>query len=190
MPLGWVGASGGGGATATYELISTTLVGSSTPSVTFNLTAGNQAAYKHLQVRITSRFDRAQLYTGFGMRFNGDTAANYARHHLYGQSGSAGSVGLGSQNFMVLGDNTAGTETSGVFSAQIIDIVDAFSTNKNKVIRAIHGMPSPNTANAEIMFSSGLWVNTSAISSMTFLDIGAGSNLVSGSRFSLYGVRG
>jgi hypothetical protein len=41
----------------------------------------------------------------------------------------------------------------------------------------------------EIRLVSGVWLNTSAVSSISLV-VGGGSNIVTGSRFSLYGIKG
>jgi len=67
----------------------------------------------------------------------------------------------------------------------VLDILDAYSTTKNKTIRSLSGM----TGGANnLQLYSGLWNNTAAISSLNIFP--GATNFVAGSRFSLYGIRG
>ena len=82
----------------------------------------------------------------------------------------------------VAGPNAA----ADVFGSGVIDILDAYSTTKNKTIRSLNGLSGGEVA---IRLSSGTWRNTNAVTSITLFD-GDGANLVTGSRFSIYGIRG
>lgn len=181
IPLGFFGAGG----SATLELIQTQVLSSATPSVTFSSLSAYASTYKHLQLRMTIKTDRSGG-DSLAMRINGDTGANYSQHWLRGYGGSVQSGGAGaSQNWIPL-QEVDGTSTAGVYSAHIVDILDAFNTSKNKTVRQFHGrITSPET----VYLLSGAWYNTSAISSLTILSF-YGANLVSGARVSLYGVKG
>lgn len=186
MPLGWVSASGNGGSTASFELISTTVLAATTSSVTFSLTAAQQAAYKHLQLRSTTRTDRAgQTSDRVYVQFNSDTGSNYYAHNLWGDGTSAlsgnGWGGLGT-SIIVEGGSFGAAASANLFVPNVMDILDGFSTSKNKVIRGLGGAPS-----SRVQLVSGSWNSTSAVSSITLTAIGS---FVAGSRFSLYGVRG
>jgi hypothetical protein len=85
---------------------------------------------------------------------------------------------------MYVGDIPAPTSNTAIFGASIIDILDSYSTTKNKTMRAFSGA---NYALPDIRLSSGLFLSTAAINSITiFANIGP--NFLAGSRFSLYGV--
>jgi hypothetical protein len=183
MPLGWVGASGAVSGGATYELISTTTLGSSTPSVTFNLTAANQSAYKHLQIRMATRTDRGTFNNDpIAIRFNGDTASNYRSHYFQGDGSNATAGDVGNNTGAWIAWTTGSTAATNAFGGAVLDIIDAFSSSKNKTTRTLSGHPGA------IMLNSGLWLSTASISSITLLS-GTGANFISASRFSLYGVR-
>jgi hypothetical protein len=77
-----------------------------------------------------------------------------------------------------------------VFGAGVVDILDAFSTTKNKTVRAFSGnyTAANNLGDRQIVhLASGVYLSTTAINSLTLY---AANNLVAGSRFSLYGIRG
>jgi hypothetical protein len=178
MPLGWVGASGAVSGGPTFELISTTLVGSAVASVSFTLTSAQQAAYKHLQLRLTGQ----PVANGATMwvQFNGDNASNYNHHYLYG-NGSTVTSGNGATANGVLVGGVSGFGNT-IFMDAVMDILDVQSTSKNKTTRCLSG------SSTEIDLASGLWRSTAAISSLTVYF--TGTNVNTNSRFSLYGVRG
>jgi uncharacterized protein YaiE (UPF0345 family) len=176
----------GNGAVGVFELISTTVLTGNAATVTFSLTAQQQVDYKHLQLRIAGRTDRASGYDGGKIRFNGGTSTDYTYHHLGGNGTNVASYGDASSTYFYLPIGTMEAASSGAnkYGAVICDITDAFSTTKNKTMRVLGG----SLTVTNIYLSSGLWVDTSAISSIA-ISPDVGTNYVSGSRFSLYGVR-
>lgn len=174
-------SAGGGGAAADYELISTTVLGSSAASVTFSGLGTSAAAYKHLQIRIVAHIDTAGNGDTF-MRMNGDTGSNYAWHQLYGDGTSAGSYGIASRTSGYIGTTPGNTVGTSNFSAYVIDILDFASTSKNTTLRSFNGVTY------QVQLASAAWLSTAAVTS---LNITSGSaNFVTGSRFSLYGLKG
>jgi hypothetical protein len=181
-----------------YELIESVFLASPASSVTFNNLNQYATDYKHLQVRYVARSDRGTFANDIiELTFNQDsTVENYKMHVLWG----GGSNGLQSGvNSLVdgftprgIGDITATVSTAGNFGAGVIDILDAYNS-KNKTTRSLAGFHQSNTAVAtyaavRIALLSHLWMNTSSITSINIRP-GFGTNLVSGSRFSLYGIR-
>jgi hypothetical protein len=177
------------GSPAAYELISTTVLGSDTASVTFSGLGTSAAAYKHLQIRYAARSTSISNADNIAIRFNSDSGSNYSYHALYGaDTSSALSMGGSSQTYAFLPSaGVASNSSANVFGPGIIDVLDFASTTKNKTIRALAGFNGTASANySRISLSSNVWLSTSAITSITL------SNsvlLTSGSRFSLYGLR-
>jgi hypothetical protein len=182
FPLGILSAAGAGGVAGDYELINTQILGSNQPSITFSSLGTYSSTYKHLQIRATVRTDRAGAADGGIIRFNGDTGANYAHHILAGDGSSVNSFANTSQTQMVSLGGVGNTAAANAFSAAVVDILDAYSTTKNKTLRSLHGVTSIN-------LSSGVRLNTV---SLTSIELGPqlGTNFLTGSRFSLYGIRG
>lgn len=176
----WAAAGAGGGAGgAAYEQIATTILGSNSPDITFSSIS---SGYKHLQIRYTARTD---LGTGIlRIRFNGSSSAVYTRHRMLGNavnvSSSAG-TGLTETWSPPI---TANTNTAGNFASGIIDILDYASTSKNKTVRSFGGATQIDF----ISLNSGLFADTTAISSINLFD--SNGAIVTGSRFSLYGIKG
>ena len=182
--FGWGALVAGG----SYESIATTTVGAGgSATVTFS---SIPATYTHLQVRL---FARTSITAGNQddtlMRFNSDTSSNYAGHQLYGDGSSAGAGSLGGTppvNVMYPAFITSNSATANSYGVGIIDILDYTNTNKYKVMRSLNG--HDNNGNGFILLRSGLWMSTSAISTITFT-LGSG-NFTQYSSFALYGIKG
>lgn len=172
IPFG-VFSAAGAGVTNSYELISTTILGSTASSVTFS---SIPAGYKHLQIRMVAN-STASGATYW--RFNSDSGNNYSQHLLYGSNTSVASGATTSTNAGYIGYTTTGTN---IFPVSILDILDFTNTSKNKTVRILHG-----DNNANIMLNSGAWYSTSAVTSISLF---ANVNYTVGSRFSLYGIKG
>ena len=185
IPFGVFSAgAGNGGAAGSFDLISTTLLTGSQASVTFDVT-GLGATYKHLQIRAASRVSGSYGTVDDYMTFNSSTSG-YASHYLLGNGSSVSSGASTSRANMITYNSSAGaSSSSNIFAGHICDILDPFSSSKNKTIRGVSGNYGSNTY---VDIYSGLWNNTAALTSITMTS-GAGS-YVAGSRFSLYGIKG
>ena len=175
------------GVAGSYDLLETEILAGTQASVTFSSLGDYASDYQHLQLRITARDTSA----GSGgsnatLRFNGDTGSNYReRHVLYGDGSSVYSVDRGNDTYIIPYDNAATGDTADVYNAAVIDILDPFSSNKYTTTRSLRGFAASSVS--FIGLNSGLWLNTAAITSIT---LGSRtSSLVSGSRFSLYGLK-
>jgi hypothetical protein len=190
IPFGILSAAGAGGvAEGTYELISSTILGGTAASITFSNLGDYSTTYKHLQVRYTGRSNQAQTYAGLRLTFNGDTASNYGSHILYGNGSNAFSAAYSSTSNILFDQHeiTGASVTANIFGAGVYDILDAYSTTKNKTVRFLGGRGAVPENDKKIDLGSGLWRNTTSITSITFTPNG---DLIAGSRFSLYGIRG
>jgi hypothetical protein len=186
--LGIFSAAGAGGATGTYELIETYVLGSSQSSVVFSNLGTYSSTYKHLQIRGSVRSDRSGFNASiYAMRFNGDTGANYSWHSLRGTGSAGESEGVANASLMRVSFVPAAPSTANGFDALVVDIIDPYSTSKNKTAKSLAGIASSQN---NISLMSGNFRSLSAITSVTFLDELSGSNnFVAGSRFSIYGIR-
>jgi hypothetical protein len=183
FPLGILSAAGAGGVAfdSDFELIETSIVsGSSTASVVFSSLGTYSSTYKHLQIRGTAKTNQGAIFDLIKVQLNGDTGNNYARHALLGNGSSVSSNGISSSGFVNFA--AQGNSDANVFGGFVFDILDAYSTTKNKTTRVLAGV-------TEIRLSSGLWMNTASITSIE-LSPEFGSLLIAGSRFSLYGIKG
>jgi hypothetical protein len=166
-----------------FHHLETVQLGADASSVTFANLDKYAAEYKHLQIRSVARMTYADVERSLVIRFNSDSGTtNYYNHGLYGQSGAVGSYAFSNPQGFVC-SCSAGNATSGAYGAGVTDILDAFNSTKNKVARSFGG----STTTAQVSLRSFVWLNTTPITSITLLD--PTSNLVAGSRFSLYGIR-
>lgn len=179
-----VAGAGGGAAAGAYELISTTVLSSTSSSVSF--TSIDTTTYKHLQVRVTVAANTAGV-PGIFATFNSDSGSNYAYHNLQGFNSSVTSSAQSTKTFMYLGD-IAGNAVASNFCANIIDILDAGSTTKFKTVRTLAGVAGNSTTTGLVALKSSLWQSTAAITSFTMTP--SASSFAIGSRFSLYGIKG
>lgn len=183
IPFGVFSAVGAGGRTD-FELISTTVLGSS-GSVSFT---SIPQIYKHLQIRAVARTTASQVPDQLFIRANNDTTADRHGWHYLNGNGSSVTSGAGVTNEtgvrmqMITGANA----TTNSFGAVIVDILDYASTSKNKTFRGLGGYTS--ATGSEIGLSSGFYESTSAI---TQLDVfGLFLAMAANTRISLYGIRG
>lgn len=186
LPLGILALSGavGGGA---YELIESQVLASSAASVTFSSIPQD---YKHLQIRAVIRTDRAASGTNVQAHYNSDTGGNYRFHNLYGTGASVFSNDSGaSATRAIYKLAAAASSVANNYSPMVADILDYSSTTKNTTTRVFHGFDDPNFGGSEVGLQSSVWLNTAALTSITFTDFTA-ANLGIGTRFSLYGIRG
>lgn len=183
IPFGFLASAGGAGVPA-YELISTAFP--TTTTVTFS---SIPSIYKHLQLRVVAKTTDASTGECWpALRFNSDAGSNYAIHQINGNGTSVGSqaaLSRTSGQIAILNDNYNSTS---MFGAAVVDILDYTSTTKNKTTKSLGGSHAPSSK--RISLYSNVWLNTSAVTSITLLFATYGGNFVSGSRVSLYGIKG
>jgi len=157
--------------TATYDCIATTTLSSAQSSVTFSSISGS---FTDLVLIVnganSSAFETVEL------RFNGDTGSNYSRTVLSGNGSAASSFNSANATATALG--ILGTENSTV----IFSLMNYSNSTTYKTILA-----RANSASNAVRASVGLWRNTSAITSVAV--IASSGNFISGSTFSLYGIK-
>lgn len=176
-------AAGGAGA---VTLISGQTLGSNASSVTFSSIPGT---YKHLQLIChgASNFTSSSFYENVLGAFNGDTTSgNYIS--AYGFYGST--TGSNTDLPKVIGvigcqASVTGGPTAGSFSAMIPGYAD---TNFRKNWQSLSTSYRSSSAKYAIT-TVGTWTNTAAITSIV-LTPQYGTQFVTGSIFSLYGING
>ena len=165
------------------DILAEEVLTSSQASVTFSSLDTLAAGYQHLQIRyVAGNTNVATDFDNVIMRFNSDAGANYAHHRLWG-TGSVNSYASSSQTQMLGGLVSRGSSTA--FAANVIDILDAFETTKNKTIRVLTG--GTNSSQNVIGLNSGLWISTSAVT--TILLSNFENTFRVGSRFTLIGLK-
>lgn len=172
---------------ATFLIARVTAAGGET-SITFS---SIPQTYKHLQIRIMSKdtYSTSALTSQNLIQLNGDTAANYAYHSLTGNGSTVSAAGTTSASQMIaFGNIDSATGQTSTFGAAIVDIHD-YTATKNKTIRTLSGANWNTTStNQRIALTSGLWLNTAAVTSITInKDLTA---FAAGTTFALYGFTG
>jgi hypothetical protein len=169
-----------------FELISTTVLSEPAASITFSNLGDYASTYKHLQLRGVAK----DAFTGgsvgdFYLTFNG-VGTNYRDHYILGNGSGVTSTSRGYTTVITPGNIvSSSTPNANRFSPYVIDILDFASTSKNKTTRALTGHLADGRS--EIFLSSGAYFSTNAITS---INLRSNSNLVVGTRFSLYGIKG
>ena len=177
------------GPAGAFDALGSVTVGSGgQSSITFSAIP---QTYTHLQLRYIGQSNRtAYPLDETHIQFNGDTGANYAQHALYGNGASAAATNVTSGTDIELGYGFLGDTSSNVFGVGVLDILDYTNANKNKVIRFLGGIDMNGTISSyggRVGISSGLWLNTSSISSFKLFSPNGNFNQYS--NFSLYGIR-
>ena len=184
MPLPGIFASAISGnlLTNSFESIATTITSTSPSTVTFS---SIPQTYQHLQLRYLARRSDAVGTSGISIQINGDGGANYVRNELYQSDTTASTSVATGQTQMAVGYMTGSTANAGSYGVGIIDLLDYANTNKNTVVRAITG--ANNNGSGSSNLSVGLWLNTAAVTSFSFI---IGGTFVNNSTFTLYGIKG
>ena len=165
-------------------LATVTVPSGGSSSITFS---GIPTGYKHLQLRLTGRITRSgEASDFFTIRYNSDTGSNYAWHALEGSGATTYSEGGGGTSLPRNGDIAASTAASGIFGVGVIDVLDYNNTNKYKTTRSFTGRDA--NGSGWVWFGSSLWMNTSAINSITFIPT-YGTDFQQHTQIALYGVK-
>jgi len=184
MLLGILNSQAAGGGGGAYDLLETTTLGSSASSVTFT-GLGSYSDYAHLQIRAITKGSHTSFDETAFFRLNGDSGSNYAAHRLQGSGSTVFSNGYASQSsgrFGILSGSNGGNLG---WSSTIFDLLDFSETSKYKTTRSLTGMKDSASI---ILMNSSLWLDTAAVTSLQVLP--TSGNYLSGSRFSLYGIKG
>jgi hypothetical protein len=137
-----------------------------------------------LQIRATLRGNLSSTsWELIAARLNGDTATNYSNHDLIRAGTSLASGANSSLDRARIGRTSF--INGNIYSALILDVLDFASTSKKTTLRSLSGV---YTGQEQVSLASGLWNNTNAVTSIQLYVEGV--NITSGSRFSLYGIKG
>ena len=166
-----------------YDALATvTVPAGGVTTVTFT---GIPQEYKHLQVRALAKNTLTNNYTAnFYMRFNGDSGTNYTNHAIYGTGTSAvPNIPAGTNPVFAIW----GISGSAQFGTTIFDILDYSNRTKNTTTKALLG--TDTNGGGIVGLESGLWMNTEAVSSISFSMGDGDQTIAQNSQFALYGVK-
>ena len=167
-----------------FHHLETVRLGANTASIIFS-NLSRYSDYQHLQIRGLTRCTNASSLAGSVIRFNGDSTSSYASHSLEGVNqalASTNGANSSSIGFYIPGNSG----NTGSFASFIVDILDPFDSTKNTTTRTSSGFTYPGNWFI-VQLTSGLWNNTTPISSISFAP--NQNELLSGSSFSLYGLK-
>ena len=164
---------------AIMEAIATTYLEADAASVTFS---SIPATYEHLQLRCSIRVAGMSARNSTDLTFNSDTGSNYTLHRVHGYGTNKSGAGWASQVKLYAPNATGYDSTSADYSGVVVDILDYANANKNTSCQFnsyVAGVP-------DLFFMSGLWDDTSAVSTITL----TGSlPITRGSQYTLYGIK-
>ena len=183
-------SSGVAASTSSYESIASATGTGSSDTITFT---SIPSTYTHLQIRGIAKVTALQRSSLLRVRLNGDSGTNYTQHRLTGDGATAAASGATAQTGPSFRDSIAGSQTSlpdmaNIMGVAIIDIHDYASTTKNKTIRGIAGVDGNySSVDFEINLMSGLWIDTSAVTSVSLV---SNDPFTTTTTFALYGIKG
>lgn len=136
--------------------------------------------YKHLEIRALTF--SSSIDQNLRMQFNADASSNYSRHSLNSNNTSTPlAYATAPESYIAIG----GTGDTTYGYASINTILDYSSTQKNKTVRSING--SDRNGSGYVSIHSGLWINTSPITSITISS--TTGTITQNSSYALYGVK-
>jgi hypothetical protein len=159
--------------TNTYTALATVTLGGSDSSITF---ASIPATYRDLILVINGSTTGNADY---GLRFNGDSGANYSFVYM-GGNGSSAASGSNTANQIVL---DAYFWRSSEISTNIAQVMDYSATDKHKTV-----LSRNNVAGGGVDAFASRWANTAAITSVEVFIATGGQSFATGTTLSLYGV--
>jgi len=173
-----------------FDLLETEILTSSASSVSFeNLVSTYGSDYQHLQLRIVGRDDNT-ANTNLAQSTiipNSYSGSSMTTHWLEGSASSISSDNnLSASQFRIKQSVVKNASTSGLFGVAIVDILDAFSTSKYTTFRAFAGGIAGEKS---VVLASGLWPSMDALDTLDVGLLTPGTSYLSGSRFSIYGLK-
>jgi hypothetical protein len=167
----------------TYEPIATTTLSSAAASITLS---SIPATYTDLRLVMVARCDLAGNTVSItGLRFNGDSSANYSHTWINGDGGTADSLSVTNSESPRVGRIPAATATSDVFGLITVDVF-SYLTAVYKTF--LSTTSSDLNGSGNVIRNVALWRSTSAITSLTIIDRNS-ANFVAGTTATLYGIK-
>ena len=148
------------------------------------------STYTHLQLRFLLGSARAtSSYSAARVTFNSDTGSNYASHRLFGDGSTVTADAQTSQTALYSTWYPNGSKQ--YYGVAVMDILDYANTNKYKTVRTLSGVDDNNASTAGVIgLQSGLWLSTSAITSISIAEGSGSNNFLQYSQIALYGIKG
>lgn len=169
----------------TMKLVAKNVLDTTAASVTFS---NIPSSYTDLCLKFSARSGRAQgfLTDSLVVQFNG-IATGYSARYLYVNSGSSIIAATGSGGTFTSGSVNSNDSTASTFGNSTLYIYN-YAGSTNKATWSYGTSPINNSTGFYMSIATGLWSNTSAITSMV-LTTATGTNYQAGSTFYLYGIK-
>jgi hypothetical protein len=168
----------------TYEPIATTTLSSGATSVSFSSIS---SAYTDLYIVGQTGCSITDYLTFRVGNSSVDTGSNYSYTYAEGYSGTASS-GRSSSNSKFYVGGTASIMNNSLDYSFYINIMNYSNTTTHKTV--LNRIANLNSSFPGTTASVGLWRSTSAINIITIApDTNDGRTLISGSTFTLYGIK-
>jgi hypothetical protein len=147
---------------------------------------GINATYAHLRVVLYGRGDTAATEISVGMRFNGDTAANYDSEYVQGNGGTPQAAQTLADTSIACGLVAAASATAGVFDGADFVIPAYAGTTGQKVVSGTYTTKRGTAGGLFAAAFGGWWRSTAAINQITLFP--TAGNFVAGTRLSIYAM--
>lgn len=166
-----------------FTLISRQVLAAPAATVSF----GSLGAFSHLRLIINARHSGATNDDVY-VQFNGDTAANYSRQVTYSSAGTLGAAQSLSAAKVGWANIPGTTDLAGVPGVSEATIFDYAGTVFHKMaVVSEAGLLGTALTGLFSGITGYEWASTAAITSI-LLGIGGGTNFITGSTFTLYGM--
>lgn len=168
-----------------YVQLSDTTLGSN--AATFDLTSISQA-YNHLRLVVKLRTDDSNLLSGWMLRFNNDTTTSYVTQAMGGNN-TTGVFNVQSNTGSAYGGAcTAASSLANQFGVATVEI-PSYTDAQVKTCLIYSGVVNSASASNDIAkIQAVIWPGTTAAITRVTLIPQVGSNFVTGSRVTLYGL--
>lgn len=129
----------------------------------------------------------ADSTTGINIRFNGDSASNYAASYFLANNSSVTTAAyIGHTSILATGFSSSATVSGSSNFSPFIFSVLSYSSSVIKKTTVGQAFAFNSTSDHAINISNGAWDSTNAINSVSLIGTG---NFAAGSVFSLYGIK-
>lgn len=178
----WAAAGGGGGA---VTLLSTTTIAGTAAAFDVSSISGS---YNDLVLVLVGRASFSAANDSVMLRFNGDTAANYATQQMNASGSTATGFEQNSDTKISPGTVPASSAAAGWFGVITVLLPGYASTTWNKLALVDAGYATALTAgNKQATKVTGVWASTAAITRVQFLINDSPNTFVIGSTLRIYG---
>lgn len=164
-----------------FQYIDSTIVTSNIDSVTFSNIPSN-----YVDIVGTITFAQSTASYGVAVRFNNDATGLYSATLLYGNGTTVNTGRTSSATYAYVSE--WGVTSSTTIAIPAMSKFELFNYSNSSINKSFIATAAGSGTSNGVDMHVGLWRNTTAISSITFLAAPTG-NLVSGTTITLFGVR-